>query len=301
VTGMSYRQYTDRYIVRPLKLRNTGSDIDSRSRSRLSHGYSPEVFRSIRHAYPHVSTGALASATGFYSNAEDLCRYLGAHFYGNTSLLSDASKRHMQHGYWITDGDGSSYGLGMSTYKSGVPDMIGHGGGFPGFITNSRFDPTQQLAISVLTNAGDAPAALICDQILKIIVRFQQCGVPRRKRVTSLNRFAGRYCATRWLWDLVEMDDKVLLISPIPWTDFSNAEELSLVDRKTLKITKAGGFCSPGELVHFDFSSRGRATSITCAGATLLSEPKARLKGWITAEGSRLKSSAGKKRIVRKR
>ena len=38
-------------------------------------------------------THAMSPATGFYSTAEDLCRYARAHYVGNEELLSDASKR----------------------------------------------------------------------------------------------------------------------------------------------------------------------------------------------------------------
>ena len=60
-----------------------------------------------------VDTRALASATGFWSTAEDLCRYAAGHVLGDERLLSDASKRRMQRGEWDIEGTDDRYGLGF--------------------------------------------------------------------------------------------------------------------------------------------------------------------------------------------
>ena len=46
-----------------------------------------------------MNTGALAAATGFYSTAEDLCRYAAAHFWGDETLVVNDGVRNgwLQH------------------------------------------------------------------------------------------------------------------------------------------------------------------------------------------------------------
>ena len=156
VSGMPYYEYVTKNIIEPLSLGSTGPDLDDRAKGKLANGYSTELFGRDRRLFDHIETRALAPATGFYSNAEDVCRYFAAHFLGNEVLLSDHSKRQMQHGYWESSGM-ERYGLGMVHYKRGGWAIYGHSGGFPGFVTNTQFDAKRKLVVTVLTNA-DGPA-----------------------------------------------------------------------------------------------------------------------------------------------
>ena len=106
---------------------------------------------------------------GFYSTAEDLCRYAAAHFFGDTTLLSDASKREMQQPYWRVAQADTHYGLGFSIQEIDGRRYVGHGGGFPGHATHTLFDPKDRLAVVVLTNLASGPAATLTHAIIKMI------------------------------------------------------------------------------------------------------------------------------------
>ncbi len=107
---------------------------------------------------PDVATGALAPATGFYSTAEDLCRYAAAHFFGNDTLVSDAAKREMQQPYWEVAQADMHYGLGFAVHEIDERRFVGHGGGFPGHATMTLFDPKDRLVVVVLVNEVSGPA-----------------------------------------------------------------------------------------------------------------------------------------------
>ena len=100
----------------------------------------------------------MASATGFYSTASDVVRYASAHFPDDDRLVNDDAKRLLQRTEWEVEGTDTSYGLGFGDRTIGDRRVLGHGGGYPGHITRTFFDPVDRLAVSVLTNAIDGPA-----------------------------------------------------------------------------------------------------------------------------------------------
>ncbi|MDQ2741448.1 MAG: beta-lactamase family protein, partial [Chloroflexota bacterium] len=111
-SGMPYNQYVRENIVDRLGLQNTGPETNPEAQSRMVTGYTSRALLMPRMPLPDAETGAMSSATGFYSTAEDLTRYAAAHFFGNDELIDDPSKREMQRPYWPVEGM-DSYGLGM--------------------------------------------------------------------------------------------------------------------------------------------------------------------------------------------
>jgi len=147
VSGQSYSDYVLEHVVGRLGLRDTGPELDASRGDEYATGYSTLEALDRRLPIDPVDTRALASATGFWSTAEDLCRYAAGHVLGDERLLSDASKRRMQRGEWEVEGTDDRYGLGFGIHKIGERRLIGHGGGFPGHITRTLFDPVDGLTV----------------------------------------------------------------------------------------------------------------------------------------------------------
>lgn len=280
VSGVPYREYVNKNIVERLGLQSTGPDLDDKAKKYLTSGYGIELFNQKRHCFEHIDTQALSSATGFYSTAEDVCKYFAAHFLGNDTLLSDKSKRQMQHGYWKADKN-ERYGLGLVNYKKKGWTIYGHSGGFPGFITNTQFDAKRKLVVSVLTNAYDGPAKKVCSSLINIIDTFQQDTDHIKSKVADHSKFAGRFYSTWGPTDIVCVGKKLFAIDPLWWTEFDDAEELTVINETTLKIEKANNYSSPGETITFDFDTNGKAKGITYAGRTMLPYELASSRGWF--------------------
>jgi D-alanyl-D-alanine carboxypeptidase len=271
VAGMSYENYVKDHIIEPLSLPSTGPDINESTQLSYAKGYGSELFHRKRREFKNVKTNALVAATGFYSTAEDLCRYFSAHFFGNTTLLSDASKRKMQHGNWSTAGpDSKGYGYGMMSFPVDGWKLRGHSGGFPGFTTHTRFDPEKEIVVAVFTNSYDGPVAQICKKIIAFIDTFQQDTDGIALPVKSLKKFEGSFYSTRGPEDIVAVGKKLFELYPLNWGDFTTAEELTVINETTLKITKASEFSASGELIHFEFYENGVAKKIISAGATMV-------------------------------
>ena len=97
----------------------------------------------------------MAAATGFYSTAEDLCRYSAAHFFGNNELLSDRSKQscNIRFGRYKVE-----KGTTRSSSRSSTSECDGlsvTAAGTRGYGALSLFDPRDRFAVAVLANAID--------------------------------------------------------------------------------------------------------------------------------------------------
>lgn len=270
VSGLPYRDYVTKNIIERLGLKSTQPDLINSASDSLVTGYDSGLFGKHQKPYANVDTYALSPATGFCSNAEELCMFFAAHFYGNNTLLSDYSKRIMQHGNWKTSHD-DCYGLGMDEVEKDGWKLYGHGGGFCGFKTNTRFDPKKQLVVSLMINADSVNPRNICSSILNIIDTFQQNDSCSGQELSDLAKFEGRFYSDEGeIVDILPISGKIFVLSPLWWTDLSKAERLIVKGDNVLKIVQAGGYSSPGEDICYTFDDDGRVKSVSYAGYTIL-------------------------------
>jgi hypothetical protein len=151
--------------------------------------------------------------------------------------------------------------------------VIGHSGGFPGYITFTLLAVDDGIAVSVLTNATDGPAAELALGILKLL----DAGLRRPAVVplaipdgpdiaeTPTARFEGRFANLWGVLDIVRLGDRLLAIEPGVTDPLDEPDELAVVDDHTLRITAGNGFGSVGELIHYT-TEAGEITSIRGSG-----------------------------------
>jgi len=147
---------------------------------------------------------------------------------------------------------------------------IGHSGGFPGYITYTLLLVDDGIALSVLTNAVDGPAAQLALGVAKLLdgALGQPARVPLAAAEepgvagTSTTRFEGRFANVWGVVDIVRLGDRLLAIAPGAADPLDSVDELAVVDDATLRITKGDGFGSVDELVRYEFDAAGRVTSI---------------------------------------
>lgn len=255
-----YNTFVREHIVGKLSLENTGPEYDPVRAGEYATGYTALSYADHRIPIDHVDTAAMAAATGFFSTAEDLVHYVAAHFHGDTRLLSDASKRLMQRAEWKVEGRGAAeYGLGFGRSMIGDRLVLGHGGGYPGHLTRTSFDPAGRLAVSVLTNAIDGPALMLADGLIRL-VNLAASASPRLDRSPAdLSRFTGRF-ATMWrVFDVVDLAGRLYLLDPTEQDPTDEVMTLSVVDDRTLRICGGTGYAPVGETIRYDFSVDGVA------------------------------------------
>lgn len=265
-SGKPYCSYVRDHIIAPLELDDTGPEYDIERADDFADGYTSLSYADRRLPIEHVNTGAMASATGCFSTADDFVQFAAAHFVGDERLISDASRRQMQHGHWKVGGTESEYGFGFETLTIGERRLLGHGGGYPGHITRTFFDPVDRLAISVFTNAIDGPALAWATVAVKLV----DLATSRDHEIDDLDgaatavraTFCGRF-ATLWgVFDIVDLGGQLFQLSPATADPTVSPTRLEVIDTDTLEIAETVGFGSPGERLRFERSETGAVISV---------------------------------------
>jgi CubicO group peptidase (beta-lactamase class C family) len=283
VSGLPYNDYVKKHIVDVLKLTATGPEYIPSIKSQLVTGYTRRDVNKTRLPIAQIDTRAMSAATGFYSNTADLCTYFTAHFLGSGKLLDDESKKEMQRTQFnvktLGPEDAGGYGLGFQIEQVSGRTLFGHSGGFPGHITKTMADPTDEIVVTVLTNCLGGPAGLINKGIYGIFDFFKESAKDEKSQ-DKLLHFEGRYMNLWGMVDLVVKGSKVVAGYPDSWQPLRSPEELEYVDDKTLKVIKTDSYSSEDELVRFKIVS-GKVKTIAYTGSTMWPEPD-----WVKKQSS---------------
>ena len=271
-SGRSYADYVDEHIVDRLGLEDTGPEYAPARAAEYAGGHSALSYGTARIPLDHIDTGAMASATGFYSTARDVVRYASAHFVDDDRLVDGDSKRLLQRTEWSVTGTDTEYGLGFGVSTIGDRRVLGHGGGYPGHITRTFFDPVDRFAVSVLTNAIDGPALMYASAAVRLI--DLAAGSEPGRRTTGgaptddpsdradFDAFCGRF-ATLWgVYDVVALGGQLYQIDPTGPDPALAPGRLEVIDDTILRIADAPGYASPGERLIYERDDDGSIVSV---------------------------------------
>jgi CubicO group peptidase (beta-lactamase class C family) len=257
-SGTPYNSYVQTAIVDKLGLSGLGPELDPARLTEYAAGYSALTYADTRVPIEHVDTRALASATGFFGNARDLVTYFSAHLPGDDRLLSDKSKREMQHPLWTTGADEKArYGLGLAVNKVGDREVFGHGGGYPGHITRTLVDPEHRIVVSVLTNAIDGPASQFAEGLFRLLDLAES----KDRGEGDLHRFTGRFANLWGVTDFVVIGGRLYATDPSSPNPADEPQPLE-ADGDTLRVTGGNGYGSYGESYRFTFDANGAVETV---------------------------------------
>ncbi len=261
-SGQSYRDYTREHIIAPLGLVSTGPEFEPERGGEYASGHSSRAYSEVRKVIDHIDTYAESSATGFYSTAAELTAYFQAHMEGDDRILSDDAKRQMRQVQWQIE-DAWGYGLGLSITKVHKRTYYGHGGGYPGHITMSKFDPDRKLSISVFTNSIDGPAATICDAVLGLIeVSLTRDAKAESRDPGDLEKYEGRFAGLWGVYDIVDLGGRLYMVDPVAGPNVDRLAELEVVSDTELKLISGAGSIAINEPLKYTFDDRGRVVEI---------------------------------------
>ena len=265
VSGTPFRDYVIAHVIGPLGLTDTGPDLDEARRGDYAAGHTALAYANERIPIDHIDTGAMSAATGLYSTASDLARYAAAHFEGDDRLIGADAKRQMQHGEWKIDGTESEYGLGFEIVTIGERRVLGHGGGYPGHITRTYFDPKDRLAVCVFTNAIDGPALGMATAAIKLVDlarRSEPDPAAAGAGAVDLDTFCGRFASLWSVYDIAVLGGRLYQLSPGLIDPTLAPTRLEVVNSDTLRIADTVGYGSRGETMTFDRDADGSIRSV---------------------------------------
>jgi len=253
-SGLSYPDYIKKEILDPLEMKNTIIDVDETNLSKHATGYKAKFPKESRDKFDHVPAKVMHSATGLSSTVEDLIKFYKAHIFGNNILFPDYIKREMQRIQFKAEK--ADWGLGFSVTT--LPDktkIVGHGGGYPGFITRSGLIQDKKMIIVALTNAVDGPALTLGFGILKILGKLakeeKKLKLKPEETILDFKEIIGFY-KSDWGTSLFsQVGPRLVVIGP---KDDDPSEFLAIYKHdKDFRFTapKDFPFASPGQPVEF--------------------------------------------------
>ncbi|WP_250445406.1 serine hydrolase [Actinotalea sp. C106] len=277
VSGQGYAEHLREHVTAPLGLTRTGAELEPERAGEYAAGHTGLLLgEHERQVIEHVDTRALAAATGFYSTAAELTTYGSAHWFGDTRLLDDDSKRLMQRLESVVTSYGTEigrYGVGIERRTIGQRELVGHSGGYPGHITRTYVDPREKLVVSVLTNAIDGPADLIATGIIKLVDAALNPSsgttpTPHDDALPPLSSYTGRFANLWGMLDVADLGGRLVLVRPTLADPLQGLEEVTVEGPDLLRVHAQSTFGAGGELVHLERGPDGAVTSVRSTGMT---------------------------------
>lgn len=255
VSGMTWTDYVTRHIYQPLGMVNSSVDKEVAG---LATGYGRRMPDGSRSTMPFVDARGMAAATGITSTVEDMARFVSAQFRsdanGGNRILSAASLREMHRVRMLENDWSRGNGIGFSVTRNRDKTYVGHGGSYPGYITNTLVDLAGKVGVIVLTNAQDGDASGIATQLMNTVgqaVAKATRAVPAPvKWNPAWSRFVGLYRGRGGDSHVVELHEKLVIINPDA-ANLDNLIELVPIGDGTFRYTAPAGGGVVGEIVRF--------------------------------------------------
>jgi len=274
VTGTTYKDYVKKNILQKIGLKDTFVDIEDNVEEKLATGYGRDMPGFKRDKFKNPSTKSMASATGFVSNVNDLCKFMSAQFLTNDLLLKKETKKEMQRIQWIeeTGNETITWGIGYEIWKLDDVTLRGHGGVFPGFITQIAFDREKEFGVAILTNSlGSDSFGLangvfhVIHYILKNFDEFKKNSLKGFDFKKYEGRFYERWCDI----EIVEINNSLNFFYPSNNRPLKEIYKLKRKKDNIFVVQTGGNFDYIGEDVLFEFDSSDNLTKVKIGPNTL--------------------------------
>ncbi len=268
-SGVSYNEYVAEHIIKKLKMERTAPDFNKKHEKWLAKGYPQSIPNKKRTVFIHSEVRAYAPATGFLSNVPDLAKYLAAISpKGPRVLIGRDSKKELLKPHWSIGEKGTSYGLGFLIYKIGKRKIVGHGGGFAGFITKISFDVENDIGVITLTNTNNSPCDSINTGIFESIYKFadRKSTHAKGERITQQEKLEGAY-RSRWGDTIiVGADNNLIAFDPKENSPVKESDLLKPKGKNKFLMQTRSNFDYQGEFATFIFERESKKATKVILG-----------------------------------
>lgn len=255
VSGQPWAEYVEQHIYRPLGMSESSVD---RQVPGLAVGYGARMPDGSRAVMPFVDARGMGSATGITSTVGDMAKFVSAQFrtgpMGGRQILSTGSLREM-HRVRVLENDwtrGNAIGFAVNRVDDKL--YIGHGGGYPGYTTNTMIQLDSKVGVIVLTNTNDSNPGDIAAQLMSTVGEAVAKATAAKPEVVAWDpawaRFAGVY-RSQWGVEsqVVLLNQSLVLFTPSGRN--INPTKLAPIGNGLFRYVAPGGGGPVGEVVRF--------------------------------------------------
>lgn len=255
ISGLSWADYLQANIFDPLGM--TSSSVDQPVDG-MATGYGVRLPSGERETFDFVDARGMASATGLTSTVQDMAQFVSAQFRkgarGDGRILSTASLREMHRVRMLENTWTRGQGIGFSVQRANDTLYIGHGGGYPGYTTNTTIQLDSKVGVIVLTNTLDSNPSQIARQLMSTVgTAVAKATKPDSDTVAwdpSWARFAGRYKSGWGESQVVLLNERLVIINPAA-SNVNNPTRLEPIGDGVFRFVAPTGGSVVGELVRF--------------------------------------------------
>jgi D-alanyl-D-alanine carboxypeptidase len=255
VSGMKWADYVHQNIYAPLDM--TASSVD-RNVDGLAVGYTRRMPDGTREVYGFTDARGMGAATGITSTVEDMAKFVSAQFrtgkMGGRQILSTGSLREMHRVRSVENDWTSGTAIGFAVSRVGGKTYVGHGGGYPGYTTQTVIQLDSKVGVIVLTSTNDSNPNDIARQLMSTVGEaVAKASAQKPKTVAwdpSWARFAGLYRGKGGDSQVVLLNQRLVIITPnAPNVD--NPVTLEPLGGGRFRYVAPGGGGPVGEVVRF--------------------------------------------------
>jgi D-alanyl-D-alanine carboxypeptidase len=255
VSGEKWADYVERHIYQPLGM--TSSSVD-RNVDGLAVGYGRRMPDGSRAVMPFVDARGMASATGITSTVEDMAKFVSAQFRKGTTggdrILSTGSLRDMHRVRMLENNWTRGNGIGFAVNRVGDKVFVGHGGGYPGYTTQTTINLDSKVGVIVLTNTNDSDPGGIATQLMNTVGEAVAKATAAPPKVVawdpSWSRFAGYYRGAGGDTQVIELKERLVLLTPNA-PNIDGPVRLEPIGDGTFRYVAPAGGGPVGEVVRF--------------------------------------------------
>lgn len=254
VSGMSWADYLQQNIFDPLGMSASSVDVPD---PMMATGYGRRMPDGSRQVFPFVDAKGMAAATGLTSTVEDMARFVSAQFRegarGGDRLLHTASLREMHRVRMLETTWTRGQGIGFSVQRRDGTLYVGHGGGYPGYTTNTTIQLDSEVGVIVLTNTNDSNPSQIAQQLMSTVGEaVAEATAPAPQVVAwdpAWERFAGVYRHRSGETHVLVLNERLVTMNP--WSTGIGTTTLEPIGDGTFRMVAATGGGAVGEIVRF--------------------------------------------------
>jgi len=255
VSGERWADYVQRNIFTPLGM--DASSVD-RNVEGLAVGYGRRMPDGTREVMPFTDARGMASATGITSTVADMAKFVSAQFRtgprGGRQILNTGSMREMHRVRSLENNWTQGNAIGFAVGRVGDKTFIGHGGGYPGYTTQTSIDLENKVAVIVLTNTNDSNPNDIARQLMNTVGNAVAKATAQKPKTVAWNpswaRFAGYYRGRGGDTQVVLLNERLVLVSPNA-ANLDNVTTLEPIGDGRFRFVAPVGGGPVGEVVRF--------------------------------------------------
>ena len=262
-SGERWADFVARHIFTPLGMTASSVDIDAPG---MATGYGRRMPDGTRQTFGFIDARGMAAATGITSTVEDMAKFVSAQFRrgarGGSRILGTGSLREMHRVRSLEETWTNGHAIGFSVTRVGEKSLVGHGGSYPGYTTQTLINLDGRVGVIVLTNAQDAEPSAIARQLMSTVGdAVAKRSSPKPAVVpweSSWARFAGLYRGRVGDQQVVLLNEKLVIITPNAPT-LDNPTTLEPLGGGRFRFMAKTGVSVLGEVVRFA-EENGRVT-----------------------------------------